>query len=60
MNVPQALSRPHPPIMIGGGEELERLSGLGIDAVLGWVPGVPDLAVIDRFATDVIPVANKL
>ena len=126
LNVPQALSRPHPPIMIGGGgekktlrfvakygdacnliagpdlehklsvlrahceaegrdyaeitktvalwldtgadgsstgallEELERLSGLGVDAVLGWVPGVPDLTVIERFATDVIPVTNKL
>ena len=39
--------------------ELERLAGLGVDAVLGWVPGVPDLGVIERFATDVIPVAEK-
>ncbi|MCR6485317.1 LLM class F420-dependent oxidoreductase [Amycolatopsis sp. OK19-0408] len=125
LNVPQALSAPHPPIMIGGGgekktlrfvakygdmcnliagpelahkldvlkahceaegrdyaeitktvalwldtgsagektgellEELERLAGLGVDAVLGWVPGVPDPAVIERFATDVIPVTGK-
>ena len=125
LNVPQALSKPHPPILIGGtGEkktlrfvakyadacnlvnapdiehklavlrqhcenegrdynsitktvanwldigpdgaktdallaDLERLAGLGIDAVLGWLPGVPDLRLIERFATDVIPAVEK-
>jgi F420-dependent oxidoreductase-like protein len=126
LNVPQALTKPHPPILIGGGgekktlrfvakygdacnlsndehlerkldvlkqhcenegrdyaditktvafwldtgengektgqliDELGRLAGLGIDAVLGWAPGVPRLDVLEHFATDVIPVAEKL
>jgi F420-dependent oxidoreductase-like protein len=37
--------------------ELERLSGLGIDAALGVVAGIPDSKVIDRFASEVIPAA---
>jgi len=41
-------------------EELERLAGLGVDAVLGWVPGVPDLGVIERFGSEIIPAAEKL
>ena len=40
--------------------ELERLHGLGIDAAIGAAPGVPDLAVIEKFATDVIPAAEQL
>jgi F420-dependent oxidoreductase-like protein len=40
--------------------ELERLSGLGVDAVLGWAPGVPDLGVIERIGSEVIPAAEKL
>ncbi|KAA9162982.1 LLM class F420-dependent oxidoreductase [Amycolatopsis acidicola] len=123
MNVPQALTKPHPPIMIGGsgekktlrfvakygdacnifngpelehklsvlkqhcetegrdygeinktvyhildigknGEkadelkaELRRLAGLGVDGVIGMLPGIPDLKLIDVFARDIIPEA---
>ncbi|NKQ55762.1 LLM class F420-dependent oxidoreductase [Amycolatopsis sp. K13G38] len=123
MNVPQALSKPHPPIMVGGsgekktlrfvakygdacnifngpdlerkldvlrqhcaaegrdydditktvyhildvgsnGEkadelktELRRLAGLGVDAAIGVVPGMPDLKLLDIFAKDIIPEA---
>ncbi len=126
LNVPQALSRPRPPIMIGGGgekktlrlvakyadqcnlfnspelehkldvlkqhcenegrdygtitktvyhildigpdgskagrlvDELGRLHELGIDIALGAVPGLPDLSVLEKFGTDVIPAAEKL
>ncbi|MFI5605919.1 LLM class F420-dependent oxidoreductase [Amycolatopsis sp. NPDC051903] len=126
LNSPQALSRPHPPIMIGGGGEkktlrfvakygdacnifntpdvehkldvlkqhcenegrdyneitktayhtldigekgektgelladLERLHTLGFDAAIGSVPGVPDVSLLEKFATDVIPAAEKL
>jgi F420-dependent oxidoreductase-like protein len=124
LNSPQALSRPHPPIMIGGGgekktlrfvakygqacnlfnspelehkldvlkqhcenegrdyaeitktvyhaidigtdgektgellAELRRLSGLGVDAAIGYVAGVPDTRVIERIGKDVIPAAE--
>ncbi|WP_116041818.1 LLM class F420-dependent oxidoreductase [Amycolatopsis palatopharyngis] len=123
LNVPQALSRPHPPIMIGGGgekktlrfvakyaqacnlfntpdlehkldvlrehceregrayeeitktvyqpmdtgedgektdellTELQRLSGLGVDAALGYMPRVHDTSRIERFGKEVIAVA---
>ncbi|RJQ84575.1 LLM class F420-dependent oxidoreductase [Amycolatopsis panacis] len=126
LNVPQALQRPRPPIMVGGGgetktlrfvakygdacnifntpelehklnvlkqhcenegrdyneitktayhrldigpsgektaelcRELERLHGLGVDAAIGSIPGVPDLRLIEKFGTDVIPVAARL
>ncbi|WP_328606135.1 LLM class F420-dependent oxidoreductase [Amycolatopsis sp. NBC_00345] len=40
--------------------ELERLHGLGVDAAIGAAPGVPDLGVIEKFATDVIPAAEKI
>jgi F420-dependent oxidoreductase-like protein len=123
MNVPQALTKPHPPIMVGGsgekktlrfvakygdecnifngpelehkldvlrghcetegrnydeitktvyqplnigpnGEkvdelktELRRLAGLGVDAAIGAVPGIPDIKLLDFFAKDIIPEA---
>lgn len=126
LNVPQALSEPRPPIMIGGsgekktlrfvakygdlcnllpgpdiahkldvlkqhcenegrdyneitktvshwldigengektGELLDdfgRFAELGVDAVLGYLPGTPRLDLIEKFATDVIPAAEKL
>ena len=126
LNVPQALAKPRPPIMIGGGgekktlrlvakyadqcnlfnspelerkldvlkqhcenegrdydtitktvyhildigpdgskagalvDELGRLHGLGIDIALGVVPGLPDLSLLEKFGTDVIPAAEKL
>ncbi len=126
LNVPQALSAPRPPIMIGGGGEkktlrlvakyadacnlfdtpdvarkldvlrehcenegrpydeitktayatldigpagekrddllatLERLAGLGFDAVIGSIPGVHDPKLIELFAADVIPAAARL
>ncbi|MDQ0377639.1 LLM class F420-dependent oxidoreductase [Amycolatopsis thermophila] len=126
LNVPQALSKPHPPIMVGGsgekktlrfvakygdacnifngpelehkldvlrghcetegrdydeitktvyhtldvganGEkteelkaELRRLNGLGVDAVIGSIPGIPNAALIEIFADDVIPFAEAL
>jgi F420-dependent oxidoreductase-like protein len=126
LNVPQALSRPRPPIMIGGGgekktlrlvakyadqcnlfngpelarkievlkqhcenegrdyneitktvyhildigkngekageliDELGRLHGLGIDGAVGVVPGMPDLSLLEKFGTEVIPAAEKL
>ena len=121
LNVPQALSKPHPPIMIGGGgekktlrlvakyadacnmfdipelphklevlrehcenegrsydditktvytsygrepaellENLHRLSGLGVSAVIGAMPLVYDPKQIDIFATEVIPAAEKI
>ncbi|HET6707062.1 LLM class F420-dependent oxidoreductase [Amycolatopsis sp.] len=126
LNVPQALSKPRPPIMIGGGgekktlrlvakyadqcnlfngpdlerkldvlrqhcenegrdydsitktvyhildigengeksgelvAELERLSGLGIQVALGVVPHVHKPAILEKFATDVIPAASKI
>ena len=126
LNVPQALAKPRPPIMIGGGgekktlrlvakyadqcnlfnspelehkldvlkqhcenegrdydtitktvyhildigpdgskvgalvDELGRLHELGIDVALGMVPGLPDLSVLEKFGTDVIPAAEKL
>ncbi|SDY88228.1 probable F420-dependent oxidoreductase, Rv1855c family [Amycolatopsis xylanica] len=40
--------------------ELERLAGLGVDAVIGAVPGLPDPAILARFGTDVIPQAARL
>ncbi|WAL65203.1 LLM class F420-dependent oxidoreductase [Amycolatopsis cynarae] len=124
LNVPQALSKPHPPIMVGGGgekktlrfvarygdacnifdgpdlprkldvlrahceaegrdydeitktayhtldigangekaeelkTELRRLASLGVDAVIGSVPGMPDTRLLDFFATDIIPEAE--
>ena len=126
MNVPQALSKPHPPIMVGGsgeqktlrfvarygdacnifngpqlehklnvlrghcetegrdydeitktvyhpldiganGEkagdlktELRRLHELGVDGVIGSIPGIPDLDLIEIFAKDIIPFAEEL
>ncbi|GAA4539973.1 LLM class F420-dependent oxidoreductase [Amycolatopsis samaneae] len=122
LNVPQPLTRPRPPILIGGGGEkktlrfvaqygdacnlgdspelehkltvlkqhcedvgrdyaeitktvarvldltakpadllghLERLHGLGIDAVFGVLTGEPDLAALERLGSDVIPAAGK-
>jgi F420-dependent oxidoreductase-like protein len=124
LNSPQALSRPHPPIMIGGGgerktlrlaakyadacnvfntpelehkldvlrqhcdnegrdydtitktvyyvidvgrdgektqaviEELGRLHGLGIQATIGAVVGVPELDVLERIGRDIISVVD--
>lgn len=66
MNVPQALSKPHPPIMVGGGgekttkliDELGRLHALGFSAAIGMVPQVPRLDVLERIGSDVIPVAS--
>jgi F420-dependent oxidoreductase-like protein len=126
LNVPQALSAPHPEIMIGGGGEkktlrlvaqyaqacnifdgpelehkldvlkrhcddvgrdydeitktvyhvldigktgekaddlkqnLRRLSGLGVDAAIGALPGVPNTDLIDVFAKEIIPAAEEL
>lgn len=126
LNVPQVLSRPHPPIMIGGGgekktlrlvaryaqecnlfngpelerkldvlrghcetegrdydeitktvyhvldvgehgertdellQELRRLSGLGVDVVLGMVPRAEQSGTIEHFAENVIPQAARL
>ncbi|MET8994955.1 LLM class F420-dependent oxidoreductase [Amycolatopsis sp. NPDC004169] len=40
--------------------ELERLNGLGIQVALGMVPHVHRTAVLEKFATDVIPAAEKL
>jgi F420-dependent oxidoreductase-like protein len=126
LNVPQALSKPRPPILIGGsgekktlrfvakyadacnllpgpdiahkldvlkqhcenegrdyneitktvahwldigengektGELIDALGGfaeLGVDAVLGYLPGTPRVDLIEKFATDIIPVADKL
>ena len=126
LNSPQALTRPHPPIMIGGGgerktlrlvakyadacnvfntpelehkldvlrqhcdnegrdydtitktvyyvidigrdgektqavvDELGRLHGLGIEAAIGAVVGVPQLDVLERIGSDIIPVADAL
>jgi F420-dependent oxidoreductase-like protein len=120
LNVPQALSKPHPPIMVGGGgekktlrfvakyaqacnlfngpdlerkldvlkrhcenegrdyaeitktvyqgldtgengektgellDELRRLSSLGVDAAIGYMPGLPDTGRVERFGKDVI------
>jgi hypothetical protein len=31
-----------------------------VHAAIGAAPGVPDLGVIEKFATDVIPAAEKL
>ncbi|GAA3554101.1 LLM class F420-dependent oxidoreductase [Amycolatopsis ultiminotia] len=41
-------------------KELERLHGLGVDAAIGAVPGVPDLRLIEKIGTEVIPAANAL
>ncbi|WP_020662854.1 LLM class F420-dependent oxidoreductase [Amycolatopsis benzoatilytica] len=40
--------------------ELERLRGLGVDAAIGFLPGVPDLRLIEKFANDIIPAAKEL
>jgi F420-dependent oxidoreductase-like protein len=40
--------------------ELERLSGLGIQVALGAVPHVHRPAVLEKFATAVVPAAEKL
>ncbi|QKV76582.1 LLM class F420-dependent oxidoreductase [Amycolatopsis sp. Hca4] len=40
--------------------ELERLNGLGIQVALGMVPHVHRTAALEKFATDVIPAAEKL
>ncbi|MEU3273737.1 LLM class F420-dependent oxidoreductase [Saccharomonospora sp. NPDC006951] len=124
LNVPQALSKPHPPIMIGGGgekktlrfvaryaqacnifngpdlehkldvlrqhceaegrdyaditktvyspldaggngekkdellTELRKLSGLGVDATIGYIPDVHDTSKLDIFKKEIIPAAN--
>jgi F420-dependent oxidoreductase-like protein len=124
LNVPQALSKPHPPIMVGGGgekktlrfvakygqacnlfngpdlerkldvlkqhcenegrdyaeitktvyqaldtgengektgellDELRRLSSLGVDAAIGYFPGLPDTGKLERFGKDVITAAE--
>jgi F420-dependent oxidoreductase-like protein len=124
LNVPQALSKPHPPIMVGGGgekktlrfvakygqacnlfngpdlerkldvlkqhcenegrdyaeitktvyqaldtgengektgellDELRRLSALGVDAAIGYFPGLPDTGKLERFGKDVIAAAE--
>lgn len=126
LNVPAPLSRPHPPIMIGGGgerktlrlvaryaqacnlfdgpavehklevlrrhcaaegrdydeitktvlhgwdlgehgektgqviDDLRRLRGLGVDDVLGALPGRPRLEDLERFRTEIIPAAEAL
>ncbi|EME60421.1 luciferase-like monooxygenase [Amycolatopsis decaplanina DSM 44594] len=126
LNVPQALSKPHPPIMIGGGGEkktlrfvakygdmcnlfngpdlerkldvlkqhcenegrdyaditktvyhtldigpkgekagelndaLGKLAELGVDVAIGSIPGLPDLDLVEKIGSDVIPVAEKL
>jgi F420-dependent oxidoreductase-like protein len=39
-------------------DELGRLHGLGIDAVIGAVVGVPRVDVLEKFGSDVIPVAR--
>ncbi|UKD53868.1 LLM class F420-dependent oxidoreductase [Amycolatopsis sp. FU40] len=41
-------------------DELGRLSELGFSVATGWAHGVPDPAVLERFATEVIPAAEKL
>jgi F420-dependent oxidoreductase-like protein len=124
LNVPQPLTKPHPPIMVGGGgekktlrlvakygqacnifntpelqhkldvlkqhcenegrdyaeitktvyhildigpngektgelvDELRRLSGLGIDAAIGAVPGMPKIELLETFGKEVIPAAE--
>jgi len=40
--------------------ELERLNGLGIHTALGMVPHVHKPAILEKFATDVIPAAEKI
>lgn len=40
--------------------ELERLNGLGVDVTLGMLAGIPDLALVEKFGTDIIPAAEKL
>lgn len=123
LNSPQALSRPHPPIMVGGGgekktlrfvakygqacnlfntpdlphklevlkqhcvtegrdyaeitktvyhtldvgektgqlvDDLGKLHELGVDAAIGAVPGVHDLALLEKIGAEVIPVVDKL
>ncbi len=40
--------------------ELERLNGLGIQVALGVVPHVHRPEVLEKFATDVIPAAEKI
>jgi F420-dependent oxidoreductase-like protein len=125
LNRPQALSKPHPPIMVGGSgekktlrfvarygqacnifngpelqhkldvlkghceaegrnydeivktvyhpldigengekadelrEELKRLAGLGVDAAIGAVPGIPDIKLLEVFKKDIIPAAES-
>ncbi|WP_410606998.1 LLM class F420-dependent oxidoreductase [Amycolatopsis sp. lyj-109] len=39
--------------------ELERLNDLGIQVALGMVPHVHNPAILEKFATDVIPAAEK-
>jgi F420-dependent oxidoreductase-like protein len=41
-------------------DELGKLSALGIQATMGWAPGVPSLGLLEKFATEVIPAAAKL
>ncbi|WP_020662855.1 LLM class F420-dependent oxidoreductase [Amycolatopsis benzoatilytica] len=41
-------------------DELGQLAELGLDAAMGWAEGVPNPAVFERFATEVIPAAEKL
>src|ERR1700716_1912027 len=125
LNSPQPLTKPHPPIMIGGGgekktlrlvakygqacnifnspelehkldvlkqhcenegrdyaeitktvyhildigpngektgelvDELRRLSGLGIDAAIGAVPGMPKIELLETFGSEIIPAADE-
>ena len=39
-------------------DELRRLSGLGIDAAIGAVPGMPKIELLETFGKEVIPAAE--
>ncbi|MEV0065418.1 LLM class F420-dependent oxidoreductase [Amycolatopsis sp. NPDC050768] len=41
-------------------DELGQLAELGVHAAMGWIPGVPDPRVIEKFGTDVTPAVEKL
>ncbi|WP_181771843.1 LLM class F420-dependent oxidoreductase [Amycolatopsis pittospori] len=41
-------------------DDLGRFAELGVDAVLGYLPGTPRLDLIEKFAEEVVPAAEKL
>src|SRR5215203_3745256 len=71
LNLPQSLSRPHPPIMIAGdgenGQKVGQLLGqlrwlgeMGVETVIGVVPNVDRITPLEIIGREVIPAVADL